>query len=76
MTSPYRIVAEVSRNPRHGDNDASLSQRFQEVIDVNADRGYELESWQFEHSMCAQGPVAQVLIETIVAVFRRIEVSA
>ncbi len=72
--APERIVAEISRNWRRGDNDESdmlLSQRFELVIGVNADRGYKLESWQFQSSLLnGHGPGFEVLIETIVAVFR------
>lgn len=66
------IVAEVSKNwtdgTPHG-GPALISQQFEQVIEVNRQRGYVLHSWQ-THRMLT-GP--RTMNETIIAVFRRVE---
>ncbi len=66
------IVAEVSKNwlrtdplvaPSQSD---LLSERFEHVIEVNRQRGYELHSFQFNRIYLDPGGMN----ETIIAVFR------
>ena len=72
---PDRIVAEVTRNWRLEDHDPSdtISAHFEHVIAFNDSRGYELESWQFQTSLVSHPSRYDVLIETIIAVFKRRE---
>jgi hypothetical protein len=69
VSDPYRIVAEVSKNWFRGDPPSAifLSQKFEEVIEENRKRGYELESWQF----CQTNFHPDIIVETIIAVFVR-----
>jgi hypothetical protein len=63
------IVAEVSKNWKNGVSMADtplLSVQFEHVININAERGYELETFAIHRQMT--GP--DVLNETIIAVFR------
>lgn len=63
---PPRIVAEISKNwPEQ--SPGLISQKFDEVIDHNRERGYELESWQLGVSQ--SGIVGVGYVETIIAVF-------
>lgn len=75
---PERIVAEVCRNWSQGLHcgDTLLSQRFERVIKINAERGYDLESWRFQTVFtppieCKHNsyPVAPYINETIIAIF-------
>ncbi|MBU6231576.1 hypothetical protein KGP36_02815 [Patescibacteria group bacterium] len=63
-----RIVAEITRNWMRCKPDPTekplISQEFERVISVNAERGYVLESWQL-----IQFVYDYSLTETIVAVF-------
>lgn len=61
------IVAEVSKNWVNGYEvePGLLAERFEEVIEVNRQRGYRLHSFQLHRVMVAQ----RQLNETIVAVF-------
>ena len=47
---PRRIVDEVSKTwiQRAETTPKTLSERFERVIAVNADRGFELESWKLD----------------------------
>jgi len=74
--SPLYIVAEISKNwmydggvePEPLDGDASLvSKKFEEVLAVNHQRGYDLVS----HSMTSTMTGSDLLNETIIAVFKR-----
>jgi hypothetical protein len=60
---PQTIVAEVSKN-WPGDPEDLLSMRFEEVIEVNRERGYQLQSWHLSRVY-----VEEALNETIIAVF-------
>lgn len=67
-----RIVAEVSKNWVGGSTESvGISRSFETVIRKNAERGFELESWQY-HAVC---PMPQFINETIIAVFVREETS-
>lgn len=65
------IVAEISKGWKDGEHVSSdtrmLSEKFEEVISVNAYRGYRLHSWRM-HSATAKGQMS----ETIVAVFEQV----
>jgi len=65
------IVAEVSKNWHRDRNstDGLLCEQFEEVIEVNRQRGYLLH--QFALSQVMVSP--DELTETIIAVFRRVE---
>lgn len=71
---PERIVAEVTRNwPSDDPNNKLISQRFEGVIAVNVQLGYELESWRMSHTFVPPvGGFAPGIVETIVAVFKRV----
>jgi len=67
MNQPLMIVAEISQtwsNGQPGDSKL-LSQKFEEVIEVNRKRGYRLLSFSFSSA----APSESDLIETIIAVF-------
>lgn len=72
MDTKRRIVAEVSTSwpkddPQVEDLTAS---KFEGVIEANRQRGYVLESWQFQASPASKTPDKRYrLIETIIAVF-------
>ena len=71
---PERIVAEVTRNwgVKGDESKTTLSERFEDVIEVNKWRGYKLESWQFCQVVVPVYPNAfPTMTETIVAVFVR-----
>lgn len=71
--NPERIVAEVSKNWREEvapDASDTIARRFEHVIAVNKERGYELESWQYQQTAYQHEGVGRIL-ETIVAVFLR-----
>lgn len=55
----YRNTGEVERN------ELLLCQLFEQVIEVNAGRGYVLESWNISQVM-----TPSELVETIIAVFK------
>lgn len=66
---PRRIVAEISKGWIDGDELAPtpiLSESFERVIMVNAERGFELESWRLDRIFHQD---TKHLNETIVAVF-------
>lgn len=62
-----RIVAEISKNwtGEPGEEVSLLSNRFEQVIKINAERGYVLESWKFFQLMAKPTNMT----ETIIAVF-------
>lgn len=70
------IVAEVSKTwgpehfGTHPEPSECLSGRFEHVLSVNHDRGYELHSWKFSQVTTGQHP-EQGLTETIIAVFQK-----
>lgn len=75
MATPMpRIVAEISKNwigpVQVPATENLLSHQFERVIEVNASRGYALESWQLQRiaAPLADGRPAY-LNETIIAVF-------
>lgn len=59
-----RIVAEISKNWPRADNEPVLAQIFEEIIEVNRLRGYQLESWRLSQLQVQGG-----IVETIIAVF-------
>ena len=72
---PYMIVAQITRNWRTDPADERLiCERFEEVIFVNLDRGYKLDSWKFAsvHIPESPGSHAGGGVETIIAVFVRV----
>lgn len=64
--SSKRIVAEVSKNWPTLDekNSTVIAKKFEEVIEVNRNKGYLLESWQMTQNATLGG-----VYETIIAVF-------
>lgn len=64
MPIKQRIVAEISRNWPTSETPL-ISKQFEEVIQVNRNRGFELESWRLSQVMVP----TDHMIETIVAVF-------
>jgi hypothetical protein len=64
-----RIVAEITRNwiacKPEPEVKPLISQEFERIISVNAERGYELESWKFNQFIS----FGSSLTETIIAVF-------
>jgi hypothetical protein len=70
MSDPHRIVAEISKTwtGQTSDTRVFLSRRFEEVIEENRKRGYDLESWKFSQLWV---PEARQAVETIIAVFVR-----
>jgi len=73
---PRRIVAEVNRG-FYGQSSCTttISERFARVVAVHRDRGYELESWQYQATALPDPDGEARIIETIVAVFieRRVD---
>lgn len=76
MKPKQRIVAEISRNwpdPNLMDTGKLgkplICQTFEKVIAANAERGYELESWQLSQVKTDRFS----MIETIIAVFVKVE---
>lgn len=77
---PQRIVAEVSVSycdgRRTNGSSELISQVFERVIRVNAERGYTLESWKFQQSALgfvhgdSRGSSSN---ETIIAVFVKVD---
>jgi hypothetical protein len=69
-----RIVAEVSTTWIAGESKAGvLATRFEQVIAVNEDRGYTLESWQFRQTVIyLEIDGRPQLVETIIAVFSKV----
>lgn len=77
---PKRIVGEVSKNwDIHADEEL-ISQRFEKIVDGNAQRGFALESYQYSRVVHprveagvltgeAQDAGDYVVNESIVAVF-------
>ena len=71
---PYQItemiVAEVSKSwPAVITEPIDIiSKRFEEVIRVNRERGYKLNSWQ----LSAASPSRGIMVETIIAVFVKV----
>lgn len=70
---PRRIVAEISKGWRVTEGDMEelsatplTSESFERVIAVNAERGFELESWRLDRIYME---ARDELNETIVAVF-------
>jgi hypothetical protein len=64
------IVAEISKTWRPtgcGRPSTLLAQQFEDVIEVNRQRGYSLTTWQLHRQMVAFGEMN----ETIIAVFVR-----
>lgn len=77
---PPVVVGEVSVSWTEGGDlpKALISQRFQDVINVNLERGYELVDWKLstvvqEFTPKFGDPLVRIT-ETIVAVFRKISV--
>lgn len=70
MSDPHRIVAEISKTWVGGAHDsrALISQKFEELLEVNRQRGYHMESWKFSQVWM---PEARQVVETIIAVFVR-----
>ena len=79
---PKRIVAEITRNwdgeevDQKSLNRPPLSKQFEQVIDVNAQRGYSLESWRLTTTYTSErsSSVGRIyvpagIVETIIAVF-------
>jgi len=76
---PDRIVAEVSKNWFQDEKDSPgnygrlLCKQFEQVIDVNRNRGYALESWQLATAVTPATPKQGTAInETIIAVFVKV----
>ncbi len=70
MVKKY-IVAEVTKNWTSKSNDSNIiSQKFEEVIQVNLERGYVLQDWKFTTVVF---PQTQAITETIIAVFVKID---
>lgn len=63
MIIPQRIVAEAAKNWPAQDNEL-ISQKFERIIAVNREKGYQLESWQYQAVVGEKG-----ITETIIAVF-------
>lgn len=61
------IVAEISKNwpQSRGTDPRTMSQKFEDVIEYNRQRGYRLESWRMGNAIFEAGS----MIETIIAVF-------
>lgn len=73
MDEQQFIVAELSKNWVNGypydGCQITISQLFEQVLNVNGARGYRLLSFQL-HRVC---PDAESLNETIIAAFERIQ---
>jgi hypothetical protein len=65
------IVAEITKNWEHGADLSMpiLSQKFEQVINVNEERGYSLYSWRFNQVETTAESGGKVITETIIAVF-------
>lgn len=64
---PLFIVAEITKNwTKDTPIENLLSQRFEAVININAQRGYKLIDWKIS---C--GYSQDVLTETIIAIFQK-----
>ena len=66
---PRRIVAEISKRWSNGVASSQtplLSEQFEIAISINAERGFELESWKLDR---VYNQSALELNETIIAVF-------
>ena len=64
------IVAEISRNwtqENKHEIQHSVSRKFENVIEVNLQRGYKLDNWKF-NTIVVEGEMN----ETIIAVFTKI----
>jgi hypothetical protein len=70
MKDQTRIVAEITRN-WPGNDTPIISKEFEEVIRVNALRGFTLESWKFTavHIPGTTLHPYSKIMETIIAVF-------
>ena len=69
MTTPPFIVAEISKNWQAGRSVANpllLAEQFEQAINHNAARGYELLTFE----LCRLVTGEESLNETIIAVFR------
>lgn len=69
--SPVFIVAEVATNwpkPWPVPTSELLSAKFENVIELNRSRGYQLHSFQLHRLMVS----AEELNETIIAVFKKV----
>lgn len=62
------IVAEVSKNWNSSGSEVPISKSFEDVININAARGYKLVDWKFT-SVCTGGDRDNIL-ETIIAIFK------
>lgn len=63
------IVAEISKNWTPGDPIAELlSNKFESVININNQRGYELAEWKLSQ-VCNEN----IFTETIIAIFQKKE---
>lgn len=72
MESKEYIVAEITKNWINSKSEEALiSHRFELVIDVNLSRGYELKEWKFSTDV-----FGGVLTETIIAVFKKINLNS
>lgn len=61
------IVAEITKNwTKETPVSDLLSHKFEEVINVNADRGYKLTDWKLTSAVHQE-----VLTETIIAIFQK-----
>lgn len=65
------IVAEITKNwPwSEGVDPTLLSQRFEQVIEVNDKRGFRLNSWRLSCLHVPAGRKPEGIVETIIAVF-------
>jgi hypothetical protein len=70
---PKRAVAEISRSWSGTDSDLDkplLSEQFEAIITVWAERGYNLESWQLRTQMTKNlVDNSPLLTEVVIAVF-------
>lgn len=63
------IVAEITKNWTNGTAiENLLSQKFEKVINVNAERGYKLTDWKFNTVVNGES-----LTETIIAIFELLQ---
>jgi hypothetical protein len=84
MSAERFIVAELSKNwpedqadlecwnfgqPNNNGLRRFLAQRFEDVLNHNAARGYKLVDWKFDRSWSRNG----LLNETIIAIFELVE---
>ncbi len=69
------IVAEIATNwpkPWPVPTCELIGAKFEQVIEVNRERGYRLHSWSLNRLMVSTVAGAEELNETIVAVFERV----